>query len=90
MNRYCIMINKNRGEWVLGKSVWEAIEKWLENRVSLSLQINGTKLVVNMDIYKQRLREQAIRDIHRVENSQGLLEVRGNEIKNYYKKELEG
>lgn len=90
MNRYCVMVNKNRGEWVLGKSVWEAIEKWLENRVSLSLQINGTKLVVNMDIYKQRLREQAIRDIHRVENSHGLLEVRGNEIKKYYKKELEG
>lgn len=90
MNRYCVMVNKNRGEWVLGKSVWEAIEKWLENRVSLSLQINGTKLVVNMDIYKQRLREQAIRDIHRVENSHGLLEVSGNEIKNYYKKELEG
>ena len=43
-----------------------------------------------MDIYKQRLREQAIRDIHRVENSHGLLEVSGNEIKNYYKKELEG
>jgi hypothetical protein len=84
------MVNKNRGEWVLGKSVWEAIEKWLENRVSLSLQINGTKLVVNMDIYKQRLREQAIRDIHRVENSHGLLEASGNEIKNYYKKELEG
>ena len=90
MNRYCVMVNKNRGEWVLGKSVWEEIEKWLGNRVSLSLQINGTKLVVNMDIYKQRLREQAIRDIHRVENSRGLLEVRGNEIKNYYKKELEG
>ena len=90
MNRYCVMVNKNRGEWVLGKSVWEAIEKWLGNRVSLSLQINGTKLVVNMDIYKQRLRAQAIRDIHRVENSRGLLEVRGNEIKNYYKKELEG
>ena len=90
MNRYCIIVNENCGEWVSGKSVWEAIEKWLENRVSLFLQINGTKLVIDMDIYKQRLREQAIRDIHRVENSHGFLEVRGNEIKNYYKKELEG
>lgn len=78
MKKICIKVSSQRGDWVCGETVWDAIECWIKARTSEIMEINNYKhmldigLITNLKQYVSTVRKQAILGIQNITDCHGL------------------
>lgn len=89
---YWIKVSSEREDWTYGKTIWDAIENWIQRRTKEYLEVTNFKrmlavgLITNKKLFIHCQRERAILDILDVHDNHGFsILSRSTVLKKYFK-----
>ena len=94
MSYVCIEVSPQRSDWIYGKTIWEAIDNWIQRRTEEYLEVTNFKrmmavgLITNKKVFIHSQREKAILDILDVRDNHGLTILSRNAVLKKYFKEF--